>query len=104
VPASSVFVLFLYFLSGIALAQNTYPTRPITIIVPFAPGGNLDVTTRIVGAELSKILGQPIAVDNKAGAGGAIGHQLSAAANPGWLYAAHNRERQLYRDTKTSKR
>lgn len=68
--------------SGTSLAQNTYPTRPITIIVPFAPGGNLDVTARIVGAELSKILGQPVAVDNKAGAGGAIGHQALARANP----------------------
>ena len=70
------------FLSGSALAQTAYPSRPITIIVPFAPGGNLDVTTRIVGAELSKILGQPIAVENKAGAGGAIGHQALARSNP----------------------
>ncbi len=70
------------FLSATALAQNAYPSRPITIIVPFAPGGNLDVTTRIVSAELSKILGQPIAVENKAGAGGAIGHQALARANP----------------------
>lgn len=70
------------FFSATAPAQNAYPARPITIIVPFAPGGNLDVTTRIVGAELSKILGQPVAVDNKAGAGGAIGHQALARANP----------------------
>ncbi len=70
------------FLSGTTLAQNSYPTRPITIIVPFAPGGNLDVTARIVGAELSKVLGQPVTVDNKAGAGGAIGHQALARANP----------------------
>ena len=70
------------FLSGTTLAQNSYPSRPITIIVPFAPGGNLDVTARIVSAELSKILGQPVTVDNKAGAGGAIGHQALARANP----------------------
>lgn len=76
------FIALSTFFSGSALAQNAYPSRPITIIVPFAPGGNLDVTTRIVGAELSKILGQPITVDNKAGAGGAIGHQALARANP----------------------
>ena len=63
-------------------AQDNYPNKPITVIVPFAPGGNLDVSTRIVASEMSKTLGQPITVDNRAGAGGAIGHQALARANP----------------------
>ena len=64
------------------LAQDKYPSKPITVIVPFAPGGNLDVSTRIVTAEMSRILGQTMTVDNRAGAGGAIGHQALARANP----------------------
>lgn len=66
----------------IALAQENYPNKPITIVVPFAPGGNLDVSARIVTPEMSKILGQSIIIENKAGAGGAIGHQAIARANP----------------------
>ena len=55
-----------------ALAQN-YPTKPIKIIAPFAAGGNLDLTARVVGKYLQEELGQPIIVENRAGAGGAIG-------------------------------
>ncbi len=69
-------------LPGIGRAQQGYPNKPITMIVPFAPGGNLDVTARIVGAQMSQLLGQPITVENRAGAGGAIGHQALARANP----------------------
>lgn len=65
-----------------AQAQADYPNKPITIVVPFAPGGNLDVSARIVTPEMSKILGQSIIIENKAGAGGAIGHQAIARANP----------------------
>lgn len=69
-------------LSAFPHAQEAYPTKAITMVVPFAPGGNLDVTARIVGSEMSRILGQPVTVDNRAGAGGAIGHQAVARANP----------------------
>ena len=68
--------------SGIGYAQEGYPNKPITVIVPFAPGGNLDVTARIVLAQVSQILGQPITVENRAGAGGVIGHQAVARATP----------------------
>lgn len=80
--------LFSLILSPFALipcgvqAQADYPNKPITIVVPFAPGGNLDVSARIVTPEMSKILGQSIIIENKAGAGGAIGHQAIARANP----------------------
>ncbi len=55
-----------------ALAQD-YPTRPITMIVPFAAGGPTDVVTRLVGEQMSKTLGQPIIIENVVGAGGTTG-------------------------------
>jgi len=64
-----------------AQAQQ-YPNRPITMIVPFAPGGIADITGRPLAVSMSKILGQPIVVDNKPGAGGALGHALLAKARP----------------------
>jgi tripartite-type tricarboxylate transporter receptor subunit TctC len=58
--------------SSTALVQ-AQPAKPITLIVPFAPGASADGIARIVGRELSQVLGQPVVVDNKAGAGGALG-------------------------------
>ena len=58
-------------LSNIAAAQ--YPTRPITIVVPFTAGGSSDITARTVGARLSEILGQAVVIDNKPGANGMLG-------------------------------
>ncbi len=68
-------------LCGIALAQ-TFPAKPVRIVVPFAPGGNLDVTTRIVAEAMSRDLGQPIVVENRAGAGGVIGGEAVAGSAP----------------------
>lgn len=62
-------------------AQERYPAQPITVIVPFAAGGNLDVTTRLLTAAMSKTLGQPFVVDNRLGAGGVIGHVAGARAS-----------------------
>jgi tripartite-type tricarboxylate transporter receptor subunit TctC len=65
-----------------ASAQDNYPTRPITMIVPFAAGGPTDVIARIVGDHMSRTLGQQIVVENVAGAGGTTGMTRVAQANP----------------------
>ena len=64
-----------------ATAQN-YPDRPMTIIVPFTPGGVSDITARPLGVAMTANLGQPIMIDNKGGAGGAIGMAAAAKAKP----------------------
>lgn len=68
-------------LSG-AWAQTTFPQRPIKLVVPFPPGGTSDITGRILAEALSRELGQPVVVDNKAGAGGTIGARFVAEAKP----------------------
>jgi tripartite-type tricarboxylate transporter receptor subunit TctC len=55
-----------------ALAQSKYPSRPIRLLVPFAPGGGVDVVARIVGKKVSEKLGQPVLVESKPGGGGAV--------------------------------
>jgi len=61
---------------------QSYPTKPIRLIVGFAPGGNTDTVGRIVGQKLSERLGTQVVVDNRGGAGGTIGTELAAHANP----------------------
>ena len=68
-------------LPRIAGAQ-TYPARPITVIVPFAPGGGTDVAARIVGDHMSRTLGQQLVVQNIAGAGGTVGSARAMRAEP----------------------
>ncbi|MES2191928.1 MAG: tripartite tricarboxylate transporter substrate binding protein [Pseudomonadota bacterium] len=65
-----------------AFAQGGYPNKPLQLIVPFATGGGNDILARIVAAPLSGILGQPVVVDNKSGAGGNIGAQFVARSSP----------------------
>jgi tripartite-type tricarboxylate transporter receptor subunit TctC len=64
------------------LAAQSYPVRPIRLIVPYPPGGNVDITARIISPTLGELLGQSIIVDNRAGAGGNLGASLVAKATP----------------------
>lgn len=67
------------FVCGLAMAQQ-YPSKPVRVIVPFAPGGGSDITARQFSAKLTDYLGQQFAVDNRGGAGGLIGMELTAKA------------------------
>src|SRR5580704_2527596 len=64
-----------------AFAQD-YPTRPVRLIVAFAPGGTADFTARIIADKVQSILGEPVAVENKPGANGAVGAEYVARADP----------------------
>jgi tripartite-type tricarboxylate transporter receptor subunit TctC len=64
------------------VSAQPYPSKPIRMIVPFAPGGNVDITARIVAPGLSQILGQQVVVENRAGAGGVIGTDALVKATP----------------------
>jgi tripartite-type tricarboxylate transporter receptor subunit TctC len=65
-----------------AAAQQDYPNRPITMIVPFPAGGGVDVIGRIVAEKLATALGQPVVIDNRGGAAGVIGTRIAKAAAP----------------------
>lgn len=69
-------------LAGLARAQASYPSRPITLIVPFGPGGIADLTARAVAREMSASLGQPIVIDNRPSAGAIVGATAVARAAP----------------------
>lgn len=63
-----------------AMAQDKFPSRPITLVVPFPPGGSVDIMARQYSEPLSRVLGVPIVVENRAGAGGSVGAQYVARA------------------------
>lgn len=76
-----VFLLAAIASQSAALAQS-YPTKPIRMIIPFAAGGATDVVIRIVAAKLPDALGQQVVIDNRTGAGGLIGTEIAAKSNP----------------------
>src|SRR5215470_1253644 len=69
-------------LAALPATAQTYPTKAIRFIVPFPPGGGVDIVARTVGEKLSQRLGQTIVVDNRPGAGTALGTSLAAKAQP----------------------
>jgi tripartite-type tricarboxylate transporter receptor subunit TctC len=82
-------------------ATTDYPTRPIRIIVPLAPGGGSDYTARFIGTRLAERVGQSVVVDNRPGASGIVGTDLVAKANPdGYTlllaYSTHAQSAQLF--------
>ena len=79
---ASAAVLGAGLLTHTAAMAQAYPTKPVTIIVPFAAGGTTDILARIIGQALTAELGQSVVVDNRAGAGGNIGGQAAAKATP----------------------
>jgi len=91
-------------LDGTLVRAETYPSRPITVIVPFAGGSASDVVTRIMLNKMSQSMGQPIVVDNHPGAGGNIGTAMGAKAAPdGYTWVASGSgpiaaNKTLYRD------
>ena len=70
--------LLLCLAATLAQAQGAYPSKPIRFIAPFPPGGSSDVLCRILGQKLSELGGQPVVVENRAGASGNIGHEYGA--------------------------
>jgi tripartite-type tricarboxylate transporter receptor subunit TctC len=75
-------VLGVLVVSSVAGAQDMFPSRPITIVAPFPPGGVADLTARPVAAAMEKVLKSPVGVVNKTGAAGAVGMQSVAVAKP----------------------
>ena len=75
-------LMFAACISATAAAAQTYPDHPVTLLVPFPPGGATDAIARIIQDPLQKSLGQPIVVENIGGAGGMIAADKAARANP----------------------
>ncbi|MGH8691359.1 MAG: Bug family tripartite tricarboxylate transporter substrate binding protein [Burkholderiales bacterium] len=72
----------LLFVASTALAQDAYPSKPVTMIVPFPPGGVADIVGRPLAAQMERVLRQPVVVVNRTGAGGAVGMAAAAKSAP----------------------
>ena len=83
-------VLLLSIVAGSALAQS-FPSKPIRVVVPFPAGGTTDIVARLIGQRMSETLGQPVLVENKGGAGGTIGAaDIAKSAPDGYSLLIHN--------------
>ena len=77
---AAAFLVAAFVLASPAAHAQTYPVRPITLIIPFAAGGSNDLVGRVIGKKLSEVWGQPVLVENRGGAGGVIGSAAVAGA------------------------
>src|SRR4051794_7921286 len=79
----NVLVLFAALaLPSVSQAQEPWPSRPVHMVVPFAPGGATDIAARMISQKLSESLGKQVVVENRAGANGSIGGEAAARAAP----------------------
>jgi len=78
------FVLSTFFLAALTQpsAAQQFPSKPITMVVPYAPGGNVDVTARVLQAAIGDALGQPVVIENRPGGAGLIAGDYVARADP----------------------
>ena len=106
-PSKRIFIALIAALCTVAipaLAQDKWPSKPIKYVVPFPPGGTTDILARLIGAKLSTALGQPVLVENKAGAGGNIGSDFVAKSAPdgytilGGTISSHAINVSMYKD------
>ncbi|HSQ04749.1 MAG TPA: tripartite tricarboxylate transporter substrate binding protein [Burkholderiales bacterium] len=68
--------------AGLPAAAQTYPTKPVRLIIPFPPGGSNDIVGRLVAQQLTERLGKQVVVDNRGGAGGVLGSEIAAGSPP----------------------
>ena len=73
---------FLAAMTSLGASAQDYPSRPIKIVIPYTPGGAVDILTRVIGEKLSQALGQPVVPDNRPGAGASIGADIVAKSPP----------------------
>src|SRR6185312_11417225 len=79
---AAVFAAMFAMLAGPACAQDTWPSRPVTLVVPWAAGGPVDTVARIIAARIGELLGQQMVIENVGGAGGMTGTARVAKAAP----------------------
>jgi tripartite-type tricarboxylate transporter receptor subunit TctC len=104
IRAATLFAL-LCALPAPALAQKSWPDRPVKLVVPFPPGGSVDLVARAIAPRLSQELGQPVVIENKGGASGTIGSAEVARARPDgytllMVFDSHATNAQLYKGLK----
>ncbi len=82
-PFTTLLVLVLFFSLGTAaLGADSYPSKPIRLVIPFAPGGSNDIVGRMIANQLSERLGKQVVVDNRGGAGGVLGAEIVSKSDP----------------------